>query len=152
MKPINRLYVWLPPFVWMTVIFFFSTSSFSEETTASIIIPVLRALFPDAPPEKLSEIHFFVRKISHFAEFAVLSLLWLRALRGEWKEKKYPFFFISFLISVLYALLDEFHQSFVSVRTASVVDVIIDSAGAASSLIVLKITERAGDNASQPPS
>lgn len=126
----------------MTLIFFFSTSTFSDENTASIIIPILRTLFPDASPEKLSEIHFFVRKISHFIEFAVLSLLWLRTLRREWREKRYSFFFLSFLISALYATLDESHQSFVSVRSASYIDILIDSAGAASSLLILKIFKK----------
>lgn len=130
---------WLPPFLWMALIYLFSTSTFSEDRTSSLIIPILRTLFPQAPFERLYRIHFFIRKISHFTEFAILGLLWVRALKGGWKGKPYPFFLIALLISIIYAILDEFHQSFVSVRSPSYVDILIDSAGAASSLLILKI-------------
>lgn len=139
---IERAINWLPPLLWMALIFFFSTSTFSDENTASIIIPVLRTIFPRASPEMLSEIHFFIRKTSHFIEFATLSLLWMKTLRWQWREKSYPFFFLSFFISSLYAVLDEFHQSFVSERTESYMDMLIDSAGALSSLIILKVFKK----------
>lgn len=143
MKTIKRLNIWLPPLVWMALIYLFSTSAFSEEDTASLLLPILRTLFPEVSPENLSKIHFFIRKMSHFIEFAILSLLWLRTLRGEWEGRIYPLFLIAFLLSTIYAVLDEFHQSFVNVRTASYLDILIDSLGAASSLLVLKMFKKA---------
>jgi len=136
---------WLPPFIWMTLIYTFSTSTFSEENTASLIIPILKALFPQAPPKTLSEIHFFIRKMSHFIEFGVLSLLWVRTLKRTWEGRPYPFILIALLISIIYAILDEVHQSFVSVRSPSYLDVLIDSGGATSSLSFLKMKESVRD-------
>ncbi|MEK6691874.1 MAG: VanZ family protein [Nitrospirota bacterium] len=134
-----RLNIWIPPFLWMAFIFFFSTEVFSEESTGSLILPVLKALFPHASPESLENIHFFIRKMSHFTEFGILSLLWLRTLRNGWEGMPFPFYIASFILSTVYAIIDELHQSFVSVRTPSSIDVLIDSLGAASSLVLLKI-------------
>jgi len=48
-------------------------------------------------------------------------------------------------------MFDEFHQSFVSVRTASYTDILIDSAGAASSLIIFKIFKISEQRKCPPP-
>ncbi len=142
MNTTRRFYIWLPPLLWMGLIYFFSTSTFSEESTASFLLPVLRALFPEASDVTLSKIHSFVRKMGHFTEFAILSLLWLRTLKRNWGGNPYPFFLISFILSFIYAILDEFHQSFVSVRTPSFIDISIDSSGAAISLLFLKLFKK----------
>lgn len=143
MNAVRRLNIWLPPVLWMAFIYLFSTSTFSEENTASLLLPILKALFHEATPETLSRIHFFIRKMGHFTEFAILGLLWLRTLKREWEGRPYPVYLISFILSISYAILDEFHQSFVSVRTASYMDILIDSAGATSSLLFLKIFKKA---------
>ncbi len=137
-----RLNIWIPPFLWMALIYLFSTSAFSEDETASLLFPILKVLFPDASLETLSNIHSFIRKMSHFTEFGILSLLWSRTLINEWEGRPYPFYLISFIITSIYAILDEFHQSFVSVRSASYIDIFIDSAGAASSLLFLNIFKK----------
>ena len=41
------------------------------------------------------------------------------------------------MIALLYAISDEIHQSFVPTREASVVDVLIDCAGAAAGIFVV---------------
>ena len=43
---------------------------------------------------------------------------------------------LSFLFSVIYALSDEFHQSFVPGRDGNIVDVLIDSSGALVGILV----------------
>ncbi|MBI5198868.1 MAG: VanZ family protein [Nitrospirae bacterium] len=139
MKTKKKFSIWIPPFIWMALIYLFSTSGFSEEDTATFLLPILNALFPEASQSTLSKIHSFIRKSGHFIEFAILSLLWVRTLRKVWEERHYPFYLVSFFLSVIYAIVDEFHQSFVSERTASLLDIFIDSAGAASSLFFLKI-------------
>ncbi|MCX6750466.1 MAG: VanZ family protein [Candidatus Pacearchaeota archaeon] len=48
---------------------------------------------------------------------------------------------IILLISLAYAISDEFHQLFVAGRFATVKDVLIDFAGSVSSLLVVKGTE-----------
>jgi VanZ family protein len=47
-------------------------------------------------------------------------------------------FLISATVIVVYALMDEYHQSFVPTRTASVVDSLIDMAGGLTALILIR--------------
>jgi len=84
----------------------------------------------------LATIHFITRKVAHFTEYAILGFLAARAFRtsprpaisGRW-------FLISVAVIVVYALIDEYHQSFVPSRTASVFDSFIDMAGGLTALI-----------------
>lgn len=66
-----------------------------------------------------------LRKIAHMGTYALLTLLWWRALA--------PFttrpLIAAAVISFLYAISDEYHQSFIEGRHGSPVDVLIDSVG-----------------------
>jgi VanZ family protein len=89
-------------------------------------------LFPNTTADTLATIHFITRKLAHFSEYAILGFLAARAFR--------PFprwFLISAVLIVIYALIDEYHQSFVPSRTASVFDSLIDMAGGISALIFI---------------
>ncbi len=72
---------------------------------------------------------FILRKMAHMFEFAVLTLLIFRILRQT--EKKHIYWDIgwAFIFTVLYAVSDEYHQSFISGRVGTYRDVLIDSAG-----------------------
>jgi len=63
------------------------------------------------------------RKILHAATYGTLFLLWWRAL--GWRENPLP----AVAITLLYAVSDEFHQTFVEGRHGSPLDVAIDAAG-----------------------
>lgn len=90
-------------------------------------------LFPNTSPETMATIHFVTRKIAHFTEYAILGFLAARAFRP------YPrWFLISAVLVVVYALIDEYHQSFVPSRTASVLDSLIDMAGGITALILVR--------------
>ena len=89
-------------------------------------------LFPNTSPETMATIHFITRKIAHFTEYAILGLL---AARAFWSSKRW--FLISAVLVVVYALIDEYHQSFVPSRTASVFDSFIDMLGGLTALIFL---------------
>ena len=64
------------------------------------------------------------RKLIHMASFGLLWFLWQRALRTA---AAYP----AILITLAYAALDEYHQTFVEGRHGTPVDVLIDAAGVA---------------------
>ena len=74
------------------------------------------------------------RKLAHMVEYGVLWFLWWRALGRENA-------LAAAAIALLYAISDEFHQTFVDGRQGSPVDVLIDSAGIA---IAWAITTRSG--------
>jgi len=72
-----------------------------------------------------------VKKGGHMLAYAFLAILFLRALEGTRHR-----FIIAWFLAVLYALVDEFHQSFVPGRHPSLVDVFLfDGVGAALALL-----------------
>ncbi len=69
-------------------------------------------------------------KAAHLAEYAVLLVLALRAVRATWPDLWRWHFLASFLFALAYAASDEWHQTFVFGRTGTIRDVFIDSLGA----------------------
>ncbi len=132
---------WLPVVLWMTLIFSASTGSFSTQQTSRIIGPFLRWLIPDVSDETIYGVQFVVRKGAHVGEYAVLALLFWWAIRQPARGQRRPWSWreagIAFACSVLYAISDELHQSFVPSRQGSPVDVMIDTAGAVLGLCAL---------------
>ena len=83
----------------------------------------------------LGAIDLIGRKLIHFAEYALLTFLWWRALVTVTSPGRAALF--AFLLASGYAATDEYHQTFVEGRHGSPVDWAIDSAGAA--LVALKL-------------
>ena len=139
----SRLSRYLPLVLWLGLIFFASTGEFSASNTSLIIGPLLHWLFPNITDERVALVHFFVRKLAHFTEYAVLALLAIRAfINSSQKSIKRHWFLISLLLVALYALTDEFHQSFIPSRTASIYDSLIDTSGGLTALILYSIGRR----------
>lgn len=74
-------------------------------------------------PEQAAVLNLFFRKGVHLAAFGLLAVLFYQGLR---KQK----FFMAWLLATIYAASDEWHQLYIPDRTASVLDVGIDSLGA----------------------
>ena len=100
---------WLPPVAWMTLIFVLSAQ-------------------PNLPEASRPTWDLLLKKGGHMAEYAILhSLLW-RAV-----HQRTPFprpLGLAWLLCVLYAASDEFHQTFVPGRNGWIGDVVVDSVGA----------------------
>lgn len=106
----------------------FSSASFSADNTGGLLGPLLAWLLPGLSPSGIEAIHGLLRKAAHVTEYAVLAALWWRALtRGGMRPHAAAW--LTLLIGVTVAAVDETHQSFVPSRTASVRDVLIDTAG-----------------------
>lgn len=136
------IFYYAPPILWMGVIFYLSNSQFSAEVTSRFLLPLLKLLFPQAAVEILGIIHVSIRKAGHFFEYALLSYLWYRAMdigRGKWDPKVA---LLAFGLSVLYAVFDELHQSFVPNRTGASMDVAIDAAGAGLMQALIGLVQR----------
>ena len=121
---------WLPVLLWACVISFFSTDHFSASQSSRILGPLLHWLFPDISPEHAASIHFIVRKLGHWVEYFILAVLLYRALYAEsgGRSSVRPAV-LTVVSTVVWAVTDEFHQSWVPSRTASIVDVMIDGFG-----------------------
>ena len=103
---------WLAVALWMSVIFALSAQSH----------------LPSAPKPLLD---LLMKKGAHFSGYAALALLVWRALEWRWRA-----WIWAWLVAVLYAVSDEYHQSFVANRHPQATDVLIDACGAALALLV----------------
>lgn len=120
------LFYIVPIFVWMGIIFYFSS------------------LQGDGARWKPNIWFYAERKGAHVVEYAVLTFLILRSLLAGAKGKKdaLKIVILSGLLSLLYAFSDEIHQSFVFGREGKISDVGIDLVGILIvSLIILKFRE-----------
>ena len=133
---------YLPLIIWLAFISFASSDNFSASNTSRIIGPLILWLFPKTSPETLYVVHVIVRKLAHFTEYAILGFLAARAFRtSRHPAIKNRWFLICATLIVVYALMDEYHQTFVPSRTASIFDSMIDiAAGLIALLIVRKRT------------
>lgn len=120
---------WLPVVLWAALISVFSTQYFGESYTGGFIYPALKLLLPHARPETLVRIHHAIRKLAHLTEYAILALLFWRAVEpGARRSSRAAL--VTVLACAAYAALDEAHQLLAAGRTASMIDVAIDTAGA----------------------
>jgi VanZ family protein len=122
----------VPPLAWTALIFWLSTDSWSAAETTALLLPVLSRLMPWAAPEQIEVVHWLVRKGAHALEYGVLAASWSFALgnRDAWRRWLAPLG-----LSILTASLDELHQATTLARTASLADVVLDSAAAGAALI-----------------
>jgi VanZ family protein len=138
----RALNAWLPVALWIALMFFGSTDLMSPEHTSRFLTPLLKWLKPDISAAAIAHIHFFVRKAAHVTEYAILTGLLFRALRGLvadfWLRAT-----MAFVPALLFAVVDELHQSFVPSRTSSLGDVFIDFAGAIVAIIICRILHQA---------
>ncbi len=123
---------WLPALIWLGFIFVGSTDVLSAEQTSRFLVPLLRWFDPQISVATIATIHFAVRKLGHLIEYAILAMLFWRALRrGTNLQMKISILSASvWVVCAIFAATDEFHQSFVPSRTAASGDVMIDSIGA----------------------
>ncbi len=138
---------WLAPLAWMGLIFTGSSDLLSANHTSRFVEPFLRWLSRGTlSAQTIDELHFLIRKTGHLCEYAVLCTLFWWALpshesaTGGWRS---PWREVAALgLAAVFAASDEFHQSFVPSRGASVTDVLIDTAGAACGLAVMLAINR----------
>ncbi|MFD3155973.1 VanZ family protein [Haloimpatiens sp. FM7330] len=77
----------------------------------------------------LSVVNFVIRKFAHFSEYMILAILVYMFFSFIGFNSKHRIVYVLF-ICLMYAVLDEFHQSFVLQRTSKVADILIDFSGA----------------------
>jgi len=135
--------LYAPLFLWIGVIFLLSSGSGSTAATSRIIRPLLEFLFPAASEGSLQLMHFYIRKTAHFTEYAVLGYWALKAFTrtaAEWLRNH--FYISAFAVVIIVASLDEFNQRFISSRTGSVWDVLLDISGGLFAIVVWFIVSR----------
>lgn len=139
----NIHFCWLPVVIlWMILIFLFSSqpAEESEEVSlsigraiSSVVVENYNELSMEEQEEIARKVDFPLRKMAHATEYAILALL-------LWFVTRHCL--PAFLITVVYAATDEFHQLFVAGRSARVMDVAIDAAGAVVMLFIVWLVSR----------
>ena len=79
-----------------------------------------------------------IKKLGHASGYALLSLAFARGLN----PKSQRGVVLCWLLAILYALSDEYHQLFVAGRNSSLVDVGIDAAGSLAAISLLLASVR----------
>ena len=120
-----------------------SAEDFSSPNTYSVIEPALRLLIPRISSQEVDLIHVVIRKGGHITEYFILGLLLFRGCRGEsipaWNWR---WSLLAVIVVAFWAGSDEWHQSFVPTRTASIADVGIDTAGGILAQFVSALSHR----------
>jgi VanZ family protein len=132
---------WVPALGWMGLIFSGSTGLLADSRTSRFIEPVLRWLWPGLADERVWQWVYVIRKAAHVTEYAVLAVLLVAALNRTfrlcppaWSWRRAG---LALVVCGVYAVSDEWHQSFEPTRYASWRDVGFDLAGATLGLGVL---------------
>jgi VanZ family protein len=130
---------YFPLVAWLLFISFASSDNFNASNTSRIIGPLILWLFPNTSIETLGVVHLLMRKAAHFTEYAILAFFAARAFRTSPRPSiANRWFLISLALVIVYALLDEYHQSFVPSRTATIYDSLIDMAGGLTALLLIR--------------
>ncbi|WP_144510747.1 VanZ family protein [Bacillus sp. FJAT-22090] len=138
------------PLLIVLIIVFISSGQTAEQQS---LIPTLEKWLPNQPLESFLSIfqipywgilvsidergyyafvEFLIRKGTHFFYFGIIALAIYTAL------PKFKFRILAAaILTMLFAIADEFHQSLTSGRTASTQDVMLDTFGAICSLLLL---------------
>ncbi len=127
----------------MTIIFFLSDQDRHQSSQTSGWIVQLLAWLPIDPTIlKAPEFRFYLRKLAHVTEYLILYLLVYRLLSQYFSPRRS--LWLALIWCSIYAATDEFHQSFVPGRGASLWDVGIDTAGASLGLIMVLVWQNLG--------
>ncbi len=121
--------------LWMIVIFSFSSADANKSTSTSdkvitTMIEIKDKITNNETPNNEKEIivknsSFYIRKIAHITEYLILGFLMFNLL----KQYSVTNIYYAIGLSILYSCTDEFHQLFISGRSGSIRDVLIDSIG-----------------------
>ncbi len=139
----NRNYIFLAlAIIWMVVIFLHSAKVADDSAAESggLILFVGEHFVPGFNDLTEADRLLFVekwdhpvRKAAHMTEYAILAMLLTGTFYGvkftKLSENKRAFL-AAWGLSTVYAMTDEFHQTFVAGRSGEVKDVCFDSAGA----------------------
>ena len=135
-KTAVRVLLWAAVLALMALIFTFSSqpAEQSSETSSPFVDLYMHIFHRDADslsPEEQFDLResasFLVRKAAHFSIYTLLGILLSSAVRATFSG--YKRLWLPFILGALYAVSDEFHQSFVPGRSCELRDMAIDSSG-----------------------
>lgn len=130
---------------WMGVIFYFShqngvSSSKMSNTVTRWVVNTFVSNYSNLSKEEQTSIlkntSYVIRKLAHYSEYAVLGLFLFVAVFAFTSNEKIIFPVVT-ILGILYAISDEFHQSFIGGRAPAIKDVLIDSIGVLTIMLLI---------------
>ncbi|WP_434352449.1 VanZ family protein [Trichococcus flocculiformis] len=123
--------------LWMAVIFFLSHQNGHDSSeTSGILLELLKLLGIGPGSSVQGALSYLVRKAGHFTEYLILAIFFLRTRKGRGSSGRSALYALLFVF--LYASSDEFHQSFIPGRGPAFTDVLIDTAGGLTGIILFE--------------
>lgn len=124
----------------IAIYLFTELSYFNGQNTANVIQKTIKMnetssqhhVSPTEDSLTLYELNLIFRKSAHVIVFGILAFLFFNSLRSY--RVSYVF---AWLLTVSYAIFDEWHQSFIAGRVSSVKDVLFDGLGAFFTLLIV---------------
>ncbi len=133
---------WVPVVVLLGVIFWLSGGAFTDGRTSEFFFPKIKALFPGLSEEGVIFVHEAIRALAHVVEFFLLGLfLSFAVFRSPLRLSRVEKIVLIIVLLFVFALGDEFRQTMVALRQASVVDVGLDLLGGMMGLIIVQCSK-----------
>ena len=116
------------------------SSGLSRKVARTIIdqLPQTKKLNEQDKNEAVEKSQTIIRKGAHLSIYTLVGILIMSFISTYKLHLKYKFS-ISILVGLIYAISDEIHQSFIPERTASPIDVGIDTFGVFLGIIIVLI-------------
>jgi VanZ family protein len=116
---ITILYYWLPPFIWMGIIFYMSSQK-SISITTNVTA------------------EFYTFKTLHIIEYAFLFFLFYRAFQSMKHLQDNMCGILAFIVTILYSISDELHQLSIPTRQGRLRDIVFDMVGMLIMYVIIK--------------
>ena len=113
-QAIRLIVSWVLVVVWAMLIFFMSAHTGHDLDSGNGIAAIIRRWLNDIQEHFLGTNFDLVSPVAHFLEYAVFGALTCWALKYSGMKRKS--FLLALMICAVYAITDEFHQSFVPGR------------------------------------
>ena len=135
---INKILKIIVLILWMLVIFLLSNQTGSESTGLSdgFINNTICFNISNCNPEVYS---FIVRKTAHFLLYFILGIFSVMNFKND-REGVIN----ALIVCIIYAFFDEIHQMFISNRSGEFRDIIIDSIGSISGILLMYKLKKRG--------
>lgn len=138
----KKIISWLLVMIWMGIIFYLShqPATQSNELSTGITQKIIKSVEKVATNLDIDTRNFnhIIRKMAHFTAYFILGVLVLNAIKQSYSlDIKWAL--ASIIICILYAISDEVHQAFIPGRGPAVFDVLIDSLGATTGILLYKM-------------
>ena len=143
MKKTTKVITFSLLLLWMSVIFIMSAqpADKSSQMSGGIVSKLIAALFNKYNVEQQAIIKniltVIVRKTAHFFEYLILGLLSF-SFASNFQNYKYKKI-TCIIFGMVYAISDEIHQYFIPGRACRLTDVLIDTMGVVTSVLLILV-------------